>query len=78
MMDKMDVILRYSHLDTRIEYVIVPKPEYTGEVGGEAGNSTMTATKDILGWSRMTNNTAMRAELESESPVTHFPMRGLK
>ena len=71
----MDVILRDSHLDTRIKTcilmnVIVPKLEYAGEIW--EGNVKlvkkletvqMAAAKKILGCSKTTSNTALRAEL---------------
>ena len=71
----MDVILRDSRLDTRIKIcillnVILPKLEYAGEVG--EGNKKladkletvqMSAAKKILGCSKITSNTALRAEL---------------
>ena len=70
----MDVILRDSHLDTRIKRcilmsVIVPKLEYAGEVW--EGNAKlvkkfetipMTAAKKIVGYSKTASNTALRAE----------------
>ena len=68
------MILRDSHLDTRIESilmsVIVPKLEYAGEVW--EGNVKlvkkletvqMAAAEKILGCSKTTSNTALRAEL---------------
>ena len=71
----MDVILRESHLDTRIKRcilmkVIAPKLEYAGEVW--EGNAKlvkkletvpMKAAKKILGCSKTASNTALRAEL---------------
>ena len=70
----MDVILSDSHLDTRMKRcillnMIVPKLQYAGEFG--EGNKKladkletvqMSAAK-ILGCSKATSNTALRAEL---------------
>ena len=73
---RMDVILRDSCLDTRIKRcillsVVVPKLEYAGEVW--EGNKKLladkletvqvSAAKKILGCSKITSNTALRAEL---------------
>ena len=86
----MDVILRDSHLDTRIKRcillnVIVPKLEYAGEVW--EGNKKlaekletvqMSAAKKILGCSKTTSNTALRAELGMYALKTNRDMRKLR
>ena len=83
----MDVILRDSHLDTRIKRcivlnVIVPKLEYAEEVWEEnkklaekMGTVQMAAAKKILGCSKTMNNTALRAEL---GMCTFEPIRGMR
>ena len=87
---RMDVILRDSHLDTRIKRcillnVIVPKLEYAGEVW--EGNKKlaekletvqMSAAKKILGCSKTTSNTALRAELGMYALKTNRDMRKLR
>ena len=70
----MDVILRDSHLDTRIKIcilmnVIIPKLEYAEVWEGNVKlvkkleTVQMAAAKKILGCSKTTSNTALRAEL---------------
>jgi len=87
---RMDVILRDPHLDTRIKRcilmnVIVPKLEYAGEVW--EGNVKlverletlqMAAAKKILGCSKTTSNTVLRAELGMYSLKTNRDMRKLR
>ena len=70
---RMDVILRDSHLDTRIKIcilmnLIVPKLEYAGEVWQgdvklvkKLETAQMAAAKKILGCTKTTSNTALRA-----------------
>ena len=87
---KMDMILRDSRLHTRIKRcillnVIVPKLEYAGEVW--EGNKKlaekletvqMSAAKKILGCSKTTSNTALRAELGIYALKTNRDMRKLR
>ena len=87
---RKDVILRDAHLDTRIKRcillnVIVPKLEYAGEVW--EGNKKlaekletvqMSAAKKILGCSKTTSNTALRAELGMYALKTNRDMRKLR
>ena len=84
------MILRDSHLDTRIKRcilmnVIVPKLEYAGEVW--EGNVKlvkkletvqMAAAKKILGCSKTTRNTALRAKLGMYPLKTNRDMRKLR
>ena len=87
---RMGMILRDSRLDTRIKRcillnVIVPKLEYAGEVW--EGNKKlaekletvqMSAAKKILGCSKTTSNTALRAELGMYALKTNRDMRKLR
>ena len=84
---RMDVILRDSHLDTRIKRcmllnVIVQKLEYAGEVW--EGNKKLAekletvqlaAAKKVLECSKTAGNTALRSELGMSSLKTIRDMR---
>ena len=87
---RVNVILRNSHLDTRIKRctllnVIVPKLEYAREVWGankklpdKMERVQMAAGKKILGCSKTTSNTAWRAELGMYALKTNRDMRELR
>ena len=87
---RMDVILRDSHLDTRskrciLMNVVVPMLEYAGEVwegnvrlAEKLETVQMAAVKKILGCSRTTSNTALRAELGMYSLKTNRDVRKLR
>lgn len=67
----MDVILRDSHLFTRVNRhiamnVTVPKLEYAGKLwegDGKLETVELAAAKKMFGCSKMTTNTALSAEL---------------
>lgn len=87
---KMAVILRETHLDTRIKIcilmnLIVPQLVYAGEVWkGNAKSAKnveivqMTATKKIRGCSKTTRSAALRTGLGIYPPGTSRDMTGLK